>query len=277
MDNLNNLYNIRLKIPRLIKFLIPKFIKRRINKKFFPYYFLITNYEKLPHFNYVNKNNLDKQKILIEKFDKNQKQNSFMTCPYLHQLLLMKYNINENFSFLDIGGENIDFFLQLKKNFKNVKYYIYNLEKINDDFIKLKLYFKFQNLNVISKIDEIFNNKFDFVNFGSCIQYFDNYETILKNITENSNQIFFSGTTLFENDKENYQKHVIVRQVNIFPEINYCYFFNKEFFYNFFYKKNFNLVFESKNITDSVNFENFSSLFKNIEYKDFFFKKLTHI
>ena len=274
MDNLNNLYNIRLKIPRLIKFLIPKFIKRRINKKFFPYYFLITNYEKLPHFNYVNKNNLDKQKILIEKFDKNQKQNSFMTCPYLHQLLLMKYNINENFSFLDIGGENIDFFLQLKKNFKNVKYYIYNLEKINDDFIKLKLYFKFQNLNVISKIDEIFNNKFDFVNFGSCIQYFDNYETILKNITENSNQIFFSGTTLFENDKENYQKHVIVRQVNIFPEINYCYFFNKRFFYNFFFKKNFNLVFESKNITDNVNFKNFDSLFKKIEYKDFFFKKL---
>ena len=274
MDNLNKFYNIRLKIQRLIKFLIPKFIKRKINKKFFSYYFLFTDYQKLPHFNYVNNNNFDKQKILIENFDKNQQQNSFMTCPYLHQLLLMKYNTNENFSFLDIGGESIDFFLQLKKNFKNVNYYVYNLEKINYDFIKLKLSFKYQNLNIISQIDEIFNNKFDFVNFGSCIQYFDNYETILKNITENSNQIFFSGTTLFESEKENYYKHIVVRQVNIFPEINYCYFFNKQFFYNFFNKKNFNLVFESKNITDNVNFKNFDSLFKKIEYKDFFFKKL---
>ena len=274
MDNLNKLYNIRLKISKFLKFLIPKFIRRKINNKFFPYYFLITDYQKLPYLNYINKNNLDKQKILIEKFDKNQKQNSFMTCPYLHQLLLMKYNFNENFSFLDIGGENIDFFLQLKKNFKNVKYYIYNLEKINNDFIKLKLDFKYQNLNIISKIDEIFNNNFDFVNFGSCIQYFDNYETILKNITENSNQIFFSGTILFESDKENYQKHIIVKQVNIFPEVNYCYFFNKNFFYNFFYKKDFNLVFESKNITDNINFKNFGTLFKKIEYKDFFFKKL---
>jgi hypothetical protein len=274
MDNLNKLYNIRLKIPRLIKFLTPKFIKRKINKKFFFHYFLITNYQKLPNFNYVNNNNLDKQKILIEKFDKNQKQNSFMTCPYLHQLLLMKYNANKDFSFLDIGGENIDFFLKLKKNFKNVKYYVYNLEKINNDFIKLKLDFKYHNLNVIYKIDEIFNNKFDFVNFGSCIQYFDNYETLLKNITENSNQIFFSGTTLFESDNENYQKHIIVRQVNTFPEVNYCYFFNKQYFYNFFYKKSFNLVFDNKNMTDSVNFKNFGSLFKNIEYKDFFFKKI---
>jgi hypothetical protein len=276
MDNLNKLYNLKLKFSKLIKFLIPKFIKRKINKKFFPYYFLITDYQKLPQFNYANNNNLDKQKILIEDFEKNQQQNSFMTCPYLHQLLLMKYNANENFSFLDMGGENIDFFLKLNKNFKNVNYYVYNLEKINNDFIKLKLDFKYQNLNIISKIDEIFNSKFDFVNFGSCIQYFNNYETILKNITENSNQFFFSGTILFESDKEKYQKHIIVKQVNISPEINYCYFFNKHFFYNFFFKKNFNLVFECKNITDNVNFKNFVSLFKNIEYKDFFFQKLIH-
>ena len=186
-----------------------------------------------------------------------------MTCPYLHQLILMKYNPNDNFSFLDMGGEYIDFFLELKKNFKNVKYYIFNLEKITNDFSKLKFDYKYQNLNVITQIDEVFNKKFDFVNFGSCIQYFDNYETILKNITENSNQIFFSGTTLFETEQENYKRHVITKQVNVFPEINYCYFFNKQFFYNFFYEKNFNLIFESKNTTDNVNFKNFISLFKN--------------
>jgi serine/threonine protein kinase len=94
-----------------------------------------------------------------------------------------------------------------------------------------------------------------------------------QNITENNSQIFFSGTTLYETDQENYKKHVIVKQVNVMPKINYCYFFNKEFFYNFFYKKNFNLIFESKNTTDNVNFKNFIGLFKNIEYKDFLFKK----
>jgi hypothetical protein len=273
MSNLDKLYNIKLNIPKFIKYLIPKFIKRKINKKFFPYYFLTTDYQKLPLLNYVNINNLERQKDLIEKFTTNQKQNSFMTCPYLHQLLLMKYQANDNFSFLDIGGEYIDFFLELRKNFKNVKYYIFNLEKITNDFSKLKFDYKYENLNVITHIDEVFNKKFDFVNFGSCIQYFDNYEIILKNITENSNQIFFSGTTLFESDEANYKKHLIVKQVNIFPEINYCYFFNKQFFYNFFIKKNFNLIFESKNITDNVNFKNFSNLFRNIEYKDFFLKK----
>ena len=273
MSALEKRYQIKLNIPKFIKYLIPKFIKRKINKKFFSYYFLLTNYQKLPLSNYVNINNLEKQKDLIEKFTINQKQNSFMTCPYLHQLLLMKYQPNDNFSFLDIGGEYIDFFLELKKNFKNVKYYIFNLQKITNDFSKLKFDYKYHNLNVITQIDEVFNKKFDFVNFGSCIQYFNNYETILKNIIENNSQIFFSGTILYQTDQENYKKHAIVKQVNVLPEINYCYFFNKQFFYNLFYEKNFNLIFESKNITDNVNFKNFIGLFKNAEYKDFLFKK----
>ena len=121
MSNLDKLYNIKLNIPKFIKYLIPKFIKKKINKKFFSYYFLLTDYQKLPLSNYVNINNLDKQKDLIQKFTINQKQNSLMTCPYLHQLLLMKYNPNDNFSFLDIGGEYIDFFLELKKKLSKCK------------------------------------------------------------------------------------------------------------------------------------------------------------
>ena len=273
LSNLDRFYNIKLNIPKFIKYLIPKFIKKKINKKFFSYYFLLTDYQKLPLSNYVNINNLEKQKDLIEKFNINQKQNSSMTCPYLHKLILMKYNSNDNFSFLDMGGEYIDFFLELKKTFQNVKYYIFNLEKVTNDFSKLKFDYKYQNLNVITQIDEVFNKKFDFVNFGSCIQYIDDYENILKNITKNSKQIFFSGTTLFETEQENYKKHVIVKQMNVLPDINYCYLFNKKYFYNFFYEKNFKLIFEDKNTTDNVNFKNFIGLFKNIEYKDFFFKK----
>ncbi len=97
--------------------------------------------------------------------------------------------------------------------------------------------------------------------------------TILKNITKCSSQIFFSGTTLFESEIENYQKHIVVKQVNLLPVINYCYFINKKFFYNFFIKKNYDLVFESRSLTDDVYLKNFNTLFKNIEYSDFFFKK----
>ena len=44
-----------------------------------------------------------------------------MTCPYLIHSLLMIFEKNKTFNFLDVGGENIDFFLELKKEFKNVK------------------------------------------------------------------------------------------------------------------------------------------------------------
>jgi len=273
MKLLNKFYNIRENIPKFIKYLTPKFVKRKINKKFFSYYFLLADYQKLPLSNYENSNNFQMQKNLIEKFNVTQKQNSFMTCPYLHQLILMKYKPDDDFSFLDIGGEYIDFFLELRKNFKNVKYYVFNLEKINSDFELLKLNYKYENLIVIKEINTVFNNRYDFVNFGSCIQYFDNYETIIRNIVKISNQIFFSGTTLFESENEDYDKHTIVKQVNIFPEINYCYFFNKIFFYDLFYRENFVLLFESKNLTDDVNFKNFEKIFKDVEYKDFFFIK----
>lgn len=258
---------------KLIRKFIPKFLLKKINKNFFPYYFLSTDYQDLPNINYINSNNFKMQEYLIKKFKITNKQNSFMTCPYLHKLLLMKFESNQSFTFLDIGGENIDFFLQLKKNYTKVKYYVFNLEKINFDFVKLKKKYKYKNLFVIKKIDEIFNKKFDFINFGSCIQYLNNFEIILDNITQASNNIFFSGTILFDSNKKKYKTKIVVKQVNVFPEINYCYFFNKKFFYNFFYKKNFNLLFESQNLTDKVNLKNFNNLFKNIEYKDFFFQK----
>ena len=84
---------------------------------------------KLPNSNYQEEINLEYQKNLIKKFSETKK-NSFMTCPHLIQLLLMKFNSNDNYSFLDIGGERIDFYLELKKNFGNVKYYIFNLKPV---------------------------------------------------------------------------------------------------------------------------------------------------
>ena len=45
-----------------------------------------------------------------------------------------EFKIDQKFSFIDIVGENIDFYLELKKKFKNVEYYFLNIEKINKIF-----------------------------------------------------------------------------------------------------------------------------------------------
>jgi hypothetical protein len=55
------------------------------------------------------------------------------------------------------------------------------------------------------------------------------------------------------------------------------YFFNKQFFYSIFLKSNFKLLFEKKNITDNVDYNNFHKIFENINYMDFLFSKKDEI
>ena len=275
MNSYNFLYNLRDKIPVSIKVLFPKFLRRKINKKFFPYYFLSTDLKSLPNLNYDENeiSNLEYQKKLLREFNDTEKLNSFMTCPHLTQLLSIKFNCNDNFSFLDIGGESIDFYLDLKKKFKNVEYFIFNKDPVNKIFDVLKQEFNLIDITIINSIEETFNKKFDFVNFGSCIQYINNYENILNEITNNNNCIFFSGTTLYNSKKDVLQKNLVVKQVNTSTRSNYLFFFNKRYFYEIFIKKNFELTFEEKNLTDNINYNNFGKYLKKIQYTDFLFTK----
>ena len=194
-----------------------------------------------------------------------------MTCPHLIELLLMKFKADESFNFLDIGGEKIDFYLSLKKNFRNIKYFVYNQKSIIEPFHKIKFELKYDNFYIIDKSEEIFNDNYDFVNFGSSIQYFSNYESILKKITDNAKYIFFSGTHLYDSLGEEFNKNIIVKQVNVLPQTNYLYFFNRNKFFELFKEKEFELIFESKNLTDNINYENFENYLKNIQYSDFLF------
>ena len=267
------LFELRNKIPKFLIKLIPKFFKDIINKKFFKFYFIPTNNSELLNGNYINNNNYDYQKKLIDNYKKNLQQNSFMTYPGLLELLLMKFKKNEELIFLDIGADNIDFFLELSSKFKNIKYFFYNLKSVNSIFDKLKHENNYKNLFIVDKIEDVFDKKFDFVNFGSSIQYFNNYETILEKISNLGKYIFFSGTTLFETKNAKYKKHIIVKQVNVFPNINYLYFFNKQYFFSLFLKNNYTLLFEKKNFTDKVNYDNFNNIFENIDYMDFLFSK----
>ena len=268
------IYKLRDKFPNFLLKLIPKFIRKKIDKKFFKLYFIPTNHSKLLPGNYINRNSYDYQKNLISNFGNNLKQNSSMSCPHLIELLLMKYNNEDEIVFLDIGADNIDFFLELNKNFKNVKYFFHNLKSVNKIFKKLKFENNFDNFFVVDQIDDVFNQQFDFINFGSSIEYFDNYDLILEKSSNSGKNIFFSGTTLYETKNEKYKRHMVVKQVNLFPDTNYLYFFNKQYFFSKFLNNNFKLLFEKKNLTDNVYYKNIKNYFDNINYTDFLFTKI---
>jgi hypothetical protein len=273
MAIIEHLYFVREKTPKFIKLIFPKFIRRKIDKIFFKYYFLPTKLDKLPNSNYPEMGNLEYQKSLIKKFNDNGKQTSFMTYPNLINLLLKNFNTNKSLNFLDIGGEKIDFYLKLKSEFKNINYFIFNQEKVIEPFYKLKTEFKYDNLNIIEKMDKIFNKDYDFVNFGSCIQYFDNYENLLEKISNCCEKIFFSGTHLYNSSEQKFKNNIIVKQMNVLPQINYLYFFNRKKFFSILEKKKFTLIFENKNLTDNINYDNFESYLGNISYSDFLFTK----
>ena len=203
-----------------------------------------------------------------------KKQSSLMTCPYLIHSLLMIFEKNKTFNFLDIGGENIDFFLELKNKFKNVKYYVFNQEKVLENLKVLKDKYDLIDFNIIYNSSDIIQRDYEFINFGSCIQYFNNYDELLKDILEVSkNYILISGTHLYDPKKESVEKHIIAKQVNLFPTILFCYFLNRKYFFDLFLKSGFSVVFEKKNITENINYRNFYNLFEDIQYTDVLFKK----
>lgn len=273
MISLDNLYNLRDTIPKSIRRILPGFIRKRINRKFFKYYFLLSTLDKLPHSSYPEEGNIEYQRSLIQKFKTENKQTSTMTCPHLNELILMKYQKTDEISFLDVGGEKIDFYLELKKNYKNIKYYLFNQEPMLRPFKILKSENEYDDLIIIENEKDLSKNKYNFVNFGSCIQYFDNYEEFINIILEKSEYVFFSGTHLYSSSDKKLYKDLIVKQVNVLPQVNYLYFFNSKYFFEIFKKKNFELVFLSKNLTDKINYDNFHNLLDKIQYSDFLLKK----
>ena len=115
--------------------------------------------------------------------------------------------------------------------------------------------------------------KYDFINLGSVIQYVRNYENLISELMRVSRKyIFFSGTHFY--DSIDNKKNIIVKQVNILPKTFYLYFFNKKFFYSNFFKNGFKINFESKNLTDNINYKNFkNNFFSSINYIDILFEK----
>ena len=84
------------------------------------------------------------------------------------------------------------------------------------------------------------NHEYDFVNFGSVLQYIDDYDDVLEKILIKSKKyILISGIHLFKNDllKPKY----VVKQMNLWPRKPYLYFFNFSKFIDKFKKNNFKI------------------------------------
>ena len=248
--------------------ILPKFILRKIKKKY-KIYFVPTHLKYLPINNCPIPSTAVVQERIIQNFNKIGELVSFHTCPYLLQLLTLIFKEEEKFNFLDFGGENIDFYLYLKKNFKNVNYYIINQGEINQNFIFLKSKHKLENFTIIENLNKLSNYNFDFINFGSVIQYVENYDDVLQKIMKVSKKyIFFSATHFYHKNSTSNEK-IVVKQINALPEKIFCYFFEFESFMKKFYDNKFKLVFKEKNKTDdNVHYKNFENLLENTTYTD---------
>tara|TARA_B100000767_G_C19763131_1_gene536143 strand:- start:58 stop:855 length:798 start_codon:yes stop_codon:yes gene_type:complete len=249
-----------------------KFFPKTINRKLFRKYkifFVPTKLLNLPNSFYPVTTNLKSQMNFVFEFNKNKKLINGTTKKNLDKFLFNLYK-NRSFSFLDVGGDNIDLYLFLSKNLQIKNYFIFNFTQIILIFKKIKSKFNYKKFYPTHKINSLKN--VDFVYFGSCIQYFKNYKYFLKIIfSKKPKYILFSGTSFFSNSINN--DTLVVKQTNILPSTVYLFFFNFKNFINFFNDHGYKLVNFTKNHTTKVNYKNFKPLLKKVEYLDLLFKK----
>ena len=250
-------------------FLIKK-IQKKISK-LLKIYFVPTSLNSLPQNNYEMKWDINYQENLLQQYKKKNHLISFNTFPEISNTLNKYFPDKDyNFKFLDFGGENIDFYLEIRNNFKNVNYFVYNKKEVNNNFEILKKRYNLNNLTILKDFNEIKKYKYDFVNFGSVIQYVNNYKDVLKEIIGVSKKfILFSGTHFYDLAQN---EIMVVKQVNLLPNKFYCYFFHFENFFSIFESRQFSIIFKNENKTDKLSYKNFKNL-NRIQYTDLLLSK----
>ena len=257
---------------------LPKMILRKIFKKY-RIYFVPTELTKIPDDNYKIGSSFEYQEQLIKQFNDNKpnKLISFNTFPHINQIIKLLFKQPDlKFNFLDFGGENIDLYLYLKKNFKNINYFIFNQSHINQSYINLKSKYNFENFTILNNIDELIKYEYDFVNFGGVVQYINDYDFIIKKIIKVSKKyIFFSAIHFYEKKISSLEK-LVVKETNllhILPINIYCYFFNFDIFMKPFLQENFSIIFKENNVYGDVNYRNFKNLYEKTNYMDLLLSK----
>ena len=249
----------------------PGFIRKLLLKKN-KITFIPTKLKKLPINNYPTEDTIELQENLIKSYE-NSHSISFNSYSNLKKILKEKYDSESNFNFLDFGGDKIDLYLDISREFKNINYYLINQKKINNIFINLKNKYDYKNLNIINDLSEIKKIKYDFVFFGSTLQYLDDYQNTLSVILPLVNQFILISATHFFKCKHSLNK-IVVKQLNYLPKMYYLYFLNLNDFKNILKSHKFVENFNSTNENFPTNYSTFENLnLEDISYRDLFFSK----
>jgi len=246
---------------------ISSFVARKLFK-IFKIFFVETKLNSLPQENHkLNEIDINKE---IEIFNKVKKENYI---PWTAQDNLYEIIKDQNLiehKILDIGAGSLSLFAFLDKKIRNLQYLYFDQPLFNSLNKEIKIRLSLSNLKIIEDLNNLDNN-IDLVYFGSALQYFDDYRSILFKVFNKSKFILISLTPFFENlDKNN----IVVKQINMHPTIYYHYIFNIEKFVNFMKENNYILIKKNKNSKIKfINFKNFKNEYKHLFMYDLMFKK----
>ena len=152
---------------------------------------------------------------------------------------------------------------------------IYYYHDRKDNNLAIQKFVEKKKLKDIYVLQNVIENKsinYDFVYFGSVIQYVENYKKIIEDIlVKKPKYVFFSGTSFYFN---HLNESLITKQLNVFPQINYCYFFNYKNLTKLLSKNNYNVDYVCENINGKIiNYKHVNKVINDeCKYLDILFK-----
>jgi len=246
-----------------------KFLRRKLFK-IFKIFFVETSLNTLPIENHPSQISAEE---ILNTFKSSAKNNfrPFISYPYILDILKIYSNFKKKITFYDFGANNLDLYLFLNNNLENLTYYYYDQPQYNSVVEEIKNIKKIGNL-IIDKNFKINETNLDFAYFGSAIQYVDRYEEVIESFSlKKVKYLIIAQTPFFISD--NIDKNIVVKQTNLYSQINYLYIINYNAFLKFMNKKKFKLISSNINrVIKFINFKNFSNKFSYIDMFDLVFK-----
>ncbi len=234
--------------------------------RIFKIYFVKTEYKFLPKNNhplfYI-------EDIFTKQFLNYQNKRQLFNKDVYHHLK-KNFKQNNEIRFLDYGGENIDLYLFLQDKFPKIFITVVNQPILNVHLKRFLKKHKIKNIKVISNKLRFKNLRFDYINFGSSLQYIKDYESLLKTVLNKNIKFCNIAATSFFYEKSKL-KAFIVKQVNLLPAVMYCYFFNYYNIIEFFKNYNYQISKKKNNSFKKINFRNFNT---EVKHLDILFRKI---
>jgi hypothetical protein len=243
-----------------------KFFTKKIFK-IFKIFFVDTSLKELPSLNYPITND----ELESDNFKKtvNNENKPYITYSHLPDLISVMMETGKKFNFYDYGAGNLNLYLYLNRKFKHINYFFKDQIIIEN---KVKEIISKNKLNNLFITENNVPSKIDIVYFGSSIQYIINYKEQLSLFFKKSKYILISQSPFFENNSMN--EKIILKQLNMHPNINHLYLFNFSPFIKFMKENGYTLIEKNLNkVTKFLNFKNFDKIkFKEINMYDLLFE-----